>query len=267
MAGATLEGHLWSDSYVFFLVFFKRFFLTFFWIPCITPKSIFCSKICTFVVTSGSPLGAFGAPLGDFSWPRCRKGSKKLPKRESTAPRLPKKGPKRRNDPPFSRSLTFFRQFRHFLSYWLLFGSYWRLLAPIGSSWLLLLSICSYCFLLSPIASSFAPIASSCLLLPPRCSSCSLLPPIVSSLLLGSYYAFDLSCCGAPQRGADGYICRRCLCRPPFLLPTSVTHTYMFTRYVSTQIIVCEVLHYACFCETVSIQIDAASTISSIAFH
>ena len=150
-----------------FLVFFRGFcffnFFMFFGNPCNSHNSTFWSKICTFSVTSGSPLGAFGAPLGAFWWTRWPKGSKKCPKSDPTAPRLPKKAPKRRNAESFSISLTFLLQLSYFISSWLLFGSYWRLLAPIGSSWLLLPSICSYCFLLSPIASSLlllSPIGS-----------------------------------------------------------------------------------------------------------
>ena len=37
------------------------------------------------------------------------------PTKGTTAPRLPKKAPKRRNGSPFSRSLTFFRQFPYFV--------------------------------------------------------------------------------------------------------------------------------------------------------
>ena len=108
------------------------------------------------------------------------------------APRLPKKGPKRRNDLPFSISLTFFRRFSYFMSYWLLFGSYcllyWFLLPPLGSYWLLLAAIASYCLLLLPRC-------SYCLLLAPNgsyCSSCLLLVLFVPIrtywLLLALYF-------------------------------------------------------------------------------
>ena len=62
MAGATLWRHLGSDLYVFFKCFFVYIFLYFLEIS-VTHK---CSKKATFLVTFGSPLGAFGAPLGDF---------------------------------------------------------------------------------------------------------------------------------------------------------------------------------------------------------
>ena len=132
-------------------------------------------------------MTSFWATFCNFfskSAPRCPKGSKKCPKSDPTAPRLPKKSPKRRNELPFSISLTFFRQFSHFISYWLLFGSYcllyWFLLPPLGSYWLLLAPIASYCLLL-PLR------CSSCLLSAPNgsdCSSCLLLAPIGSHSLL-----------------------------------------------------------------------------------
>ena len=119
------------------------------------------------------------------SAPRWPKGSKKCPQSDPTAPRLPKKGPKRRNDLPFSISLTFFRQFSHFLSYWFLFGSYcllyWFLLPPLGSYWLLLPPIVSYCLFAAPLVSYWllmAPIAPLVSYLPPIGSHSLLLAPI-----------------------------------------------------------------------------------------
>ena len=93
------------------------------------------------------------------------------------APRVPTKGPKRRYDPPFSISLTFFLKFTYFISYWILFGSYcllyWFLLPPLGSYWLLLPPIVSYCLFAAPIVSYWllmaplAPVVSYWLLLVP----------------------------------------------------------------------------------------------------
>ncbi len=62
MAGAILEGHLRTQKNMFFMCFLDAVFEGFLKILNIPRRS----KKAVFLVTFGSPLGAFGVPLGDF---------------------------------------------------------------------------------------------------------------------------------------------------------------------------------------------------------
>ena len=152
MAGATLWRHLRCKIDVSNRCFLGTCFYIFLEISVIHTTS----KKATFLVTFGSLRGTFGRLLVTKVPQRLPKVSQKRP----NGSKAPQKGSEKTTWLAF---LEKFDVFSTIFSFSLVLASIWLLLAPIGSSWLLLPSICSYCFRSSPIASSLLllfPIAS-----------------------------------------------------------------------------------------------------------
>ena len=111
----------------------------------------------------GHSRDPFGSLRGTFGRLLVTKVPQSLPKVSQKLPngsKAPQKGSEKTTWLAF---LEKFDVFSTLFSFSFVLASIWLLLAPIGSSWLLLPSICSYCFRSSPIASSLLllfPIAS-----------------------------------------------------------------------------------------------------------
>ena len=135
---------------------FRYRFFTFFWNPRNTHNSKKMSFLAHFWEPFGSLRGTFGRLLVTKVAQRLQKVSQKRP----NGSKAPQKGSEKTTWLAF---LHKFDVFSTIFSFSLVLACIWLLLAPIGSSWLLLLSICSYCFRLSHIASSLlllSPIGS-----------------------------------------------------------------------------------------------------------
>ena len=111
---------------------------------------------CSFWEPFATLRATFGRLLVTKVVQRLQKVSQKRP----NGPKAPQKGSEKTTWLPF---LHKFDVFSTIFSFSFVLAFIWLLLAPIGSSWLLLPSICAYCFRLSPIASSLlllSPIGS-----------------------------------------------------------------------------------------------------------
>ena len=112
-------------------------------------------------------LGHFWEPFGSLRGTFGRLFVTKMPQRFQ---KVSQKRPNGSKAPQKSSEKTTYRAFLHkfdvfstIFLFSLVLASIWLLLAPTGSSWLLLPSICAYCFRLSAIASSLlllSPIGS-----------------------------------------------------------------------------------------------------------
>ena len=101
------------------------------------------------------------------------------------------------------------------------------------------------------------------LLFAPIYAYCLLLTPIGSYLQLHTLFSVSVVCVGVVLLTAffSSHLSPKVKGISMYFF-----HTYMFTRYMSTQVIVHKVLQYPRICESVSIQTTASSTISLIAF-